>query len=199
MALPAHACYSWKAIGDENMKSKIGKLIEKLRILLADQNQYISILRKKGMTIGEGCDIDKTAYFGSEPYLISIANHVRITRGVKFITHDGGLWVARKMGLIDSNMDYIGDIHIGENTNIGWDAIIMPGVKIGKNCIIACGAIVTKDVPDNTVVAGVPAKYLETIEEYARKKEKQCIPTKYLSNEEKKKYLLRNREYQKNG
>lgn len=46
---------------------------------------------------------------------------------------------------------------------IGAGAIILPGVTVGENAIIAAGAVVTKDVSDNTVVAGVPARILRTI------------------------------------
>ena len=45
----------------------------------------------------------------------------------------------------------------------------MPGVTIGSNCIIGCGAVVTKDIPDNSVAAGVPARVIETIDEYYEK------------------------------
>lgn len=53
-----------------------------LQKALASNDGYIRLLRKKGACIGSGCFIDKTAVFGSEPYLISIGNEVRITRGV---------------------------------------------------------------------------------------------------------------------
>lgn len=46
---------------------------------------------------------------------------------------------------------------------IGASAIILPGVTIGENAIVAAGAVVTKDVPDNAIVAGVPAKILRNI------------------------------------
>jgi hypothetical protein len=46
---------------------------------------------------------------------------------------------------------------------IGAGAIILPGVTVGENAIVAAGAVVTKDVPDNTIVAGVPAKTLRRI------------------------------------
>lgn len=167
-------------------------MIKKIKILFANEEQYVKILRDGGVQIGLECIIDKTAEFGTEPYLITLADHVRITKGVRFITHDGGLWVPRKLGLIDANADRFGRIYVGENTNIGWDAIIMPGVTIGKNCIVGCGAVVTKDVPDNSVVAGIPAKVLETVEEYAEKNSNRCVNTKHMSSEEKKKWLLEN-------
>ena len=141
------------------------------------------------MKIGENCIIDKTAEFGTEPYLISMGNNVRITKGVRFITHDGSLWVPRNLGLVDKKADFFGKIVIGNNVNIGWDAIIMPGVQIGDNCIIAAGAIVTKNVPDNSVAVGIPARVLESIQEYADKKRNSCVLTKNMTSKEKKAYL----------
>ena len=141
------------------------------------------------MKIGENWIVDKTAEFGTEPYLISMGNNVRITKGVRFVTHDGSLWVPRNLGLVDKKADFFGKIVIGNNVNIGWDAIIMPGVQIGDNCIIAAGAIVTKNVPDNSVAVGIPARVLESVQEYAHKKKNSCVLTKNMTSEEKKAYL----------
>lgn len=123
--------------------------------------------------------------------MITIGNHVRITKGVKFITHDGGLWVPRELGMVDKYADKFGRIKIGDNTNIGWNAIIMPGVEIGRNCIVGCGAVVTKNVPENSVVAGVPARVIETVQQYAVKNKAICLLTKNLSAIEKREYLLK--------
>lgn len=57
-----------------------------------------------------------------------------------------------------------GKIHIRKNAWIGANATILPGVTIGENSIVAAGAVVNKNVPDNTVVAGIPAKVIKTIE-----------------------------------
>jgi maltose O-acetyltransferase len=54
-------------------------------------------------------------------------------------------------------------IHIGERVWIGGGAIILPGVRIGDDAVIAAGAVVTEDVPTATVVAGNPAKWLKSI------------------------------------
>ena len=168
-------------------------MFEKIYKKCLSNEQYINYLRRKGVKIGTGCNINKSAQFGSEPWLIKIGNNTRITQGVKFITHDGGLWTLRKMGLLNKEDVKYGNIIIGDNCNISWDAIIMPNVTIGNNCIIACGAIVTKDVPSGTVWGGVPAKQIETVEEYLEKVKIDCVPTFSMSEIEKQEYLLHNK------
>ena len=81
--------------------------------------------------------------FGSEPYLITIGDHVRITAEARFITHDGGVWVFRNEEKM-KDVDVFGTIEIGNNVHLGNDVIIMPNVKIGDNVVIGCGAVVTK-------------------------------------------------------
>ena len=167
--------------------------VEEFMVNFMNSKKYQNYLRKKGVTIGKDCEIYKTASFGSEPYLITIGNHVRINAGVQLITHDGGLWVLRapESGHSEafSRADKFGAIVIGNNVHIGTNAIIMPGVHIGKNCIIACGAVVTKDIQDNSVVVGVPAKVIETIDEYAEKNISKVIETKGLIPSEKEKVI----------
>jgi len=58
-------------------------------------------------------------------------------------------------------------ITIGKNVWIGSNAVILAGVTVGDGAIIAAGAVVTKNVPPNTVVGGVPAKIIKTITEDA--------------------------------
>ena len=54
-----------------------------------------------------------------------------------------------------------GDVYIGANCFIGIASIILPGVHIGNNCIVGTGAVVTKDFPDNSIIAGNPAKRIK--------------------------------------
>lgn len=63
------------------------------------------------------------------------------------------------------HLSLIKPVYIGNDVWIGGKAVILPGVHIGNNCVIAAGAIVTHDVPDNTLVAGVPAKPIKTLED----------------------------------
>ena len=171
------------------------KILSKLKKLIyfnfnVALNTNLREYKKKGGKIGENCEIYPNVEFGSEPYLITIGNNVRITNGVKFVTHDGGVWTLRKMKLLE-NADIFGCISVGNNTHIGWNAIIMPNVKIGNNCIIGCGAVVTQDIPDNSIAVGVPARVIKTINEYYEKNKDLCDFTKNMSPVQKKEYLLK--------
>ena len=97
------------------------------------------IARHIGVKIGHSSDIQIKS-FGSEPYLIEIGNHVQITSGTKFFTH-GAAWVLRDKY---PEIDFFGKIKIGDNVYIGNDSLILPGVAIGSNVIIAAGSVVTK-------------------------------------------------------
>ena len=158
---------------------------------------YPDYLRKQGAKIGRDCEIYKSANFQSEPYLISIGDHVRVNSGVQLVTHDGGVWVLREaqshFGDEFKQADRFGRIVIGNNVHIGTNAIIMPGVSIGNNCIVGCGSVVTHNVSDNTIVAGVPAREIESIEEYAEKTRREnYVNTKGMSREEKRHFLCNN-------
>lgn len=166
----------------------IKKIMNKLKIRYCNNQQYLAYLRSIGVVIGENCEIYKDASFGSEPYLIKIGNHERITSGVKFITHDGGVWVLRDN--YDERIDLFGKITVGNNVHIGMNSIIMPGVRIGDNVIIGCGAVVTKDIPSNQIWGGVPAHFIKNINEYYDQHLEDFDYTKQLSYLDKKKYLL---------
>lgn len=165
-------------------------LLRKLLAHILSNNKYINLLRKDGIKIGDGCVIWKNVVFGSEPYLVTIGDHCRITDGVKFVTHDGGLWTIRNIEKYNPdhrNYDILKPIVIGNNVHIGWNTIIMPGVHIGNNVVIGCGAIVTKDIPDNSVAVGVPAKVIESLDDYFQKNNSSYIDTTGMSYEEKRK------------
>ena len=55
-------------------------------------------------------------------------------------------------------------VNIGNDVWIGGNVTILPGVNIGNNVVIAAGAVVTKDVPDNSLIGGVPAKIIRQLE-----------------------------------
>ena len=146
--------------------------------------------KKRGVIIGDNTRIVTSVIFGTEPYLVEIGSNCNITDFVEFMTHDGGCHVLRNMFSEMSDIDcFKGKTKIGDNVYIGNHACIMPGVKIGSNCIIGYGTIVTKDVPDNSVVAGVPGKIICTVESYREKNNKFLFHTKNMSSAEKRVFL----------
>lgn len=148
-------------------------------------------LKKRGLTIGGGCEILNGWNFGSEPYLVTIGDNVRIAAGVNITTHDGGVWVLRRLYPELEDVDKFGRVVIGDNCHIGMGATIMPGVTIGMNCIVGAGAIVTKDVPDGSIVVGVPARVVSTIEGYREKHGHELVNTKHMGRDEKRRFVER--------
>ena len=166
-------------------------IIYKLKYRTCSFKKRAEYLRSQGVKIGSGSEIYPTVDFGSEPYLVELGDNVRITSHVKITTHDGGLWVLRNSKKLE-NADRFGKVIIGNNVHIGINSIIMPGVTIGDNVIIGAGAVVTKDIPSNSVAVGVPAKVIETIDEYYQKNKDRVVFTKNMSKQEKKDYILKN-------
>ena len=139
-----------------------------------------------GVKFGKKCKFIRPV-FGTEPYLINIGDHVEITNGVRFNTHDGSVWIFREK---NPSIEIFEPINIGSNVFIGINAIIMPGVSIGDNCIIGSGAIVTKNIPPNSLAVGVPAKVIKTSDEYFKSIQGKAFDIRHLTPQEKKLNLL---------
>jgi acetyltransferase-like isoleucine patch superfamily enzyme len=151
----------------------------------------IAYARACGVTIGNGCRWmnPSSSTFGSEPYLITIGDHVSIGGGVRFITHDGGVWIFRKEL---PRLDVIARIRVGNNVFIGHDCMILPGVRIHDNVVLGARSVVTRDIPPNVVAAGIPARIISTVEDYRRRCIEKGVETKMMMPYEKAKFLLNN-------
>jgi tetrahydrodipicolinate N-succinyltransferase len=90
---------------------------------------------------------------------------VTVTSGVQFITHDGATWLLRDE---KGRRHRLAPIEIGNDVFIGVNSIILPGVRIGNRVIVGAGSVVNRSIPNNCVVAGVPAKFIRTFDEYER-------------------------------
>lgn len=143
-----------------------GLLTKAFALLLCRLCGAEAYARHLGVTIGQGCRI-YTTQWGSEPFLITIGDRVTVTSGVKILTHDGSTWLVRDND--QNRYQHYARVTIGNNVFIGVNAIILPGVTIADNVIVAAGAVVTKDVPANSVVGGNPAKVISDFDVYARK------------------------------
>ena len=172
------------------------KILKMFSLKLANRsfkskNEY---LRKCGCEIGKGtrllCSVNS---FGTEPYLIKVGEDCLFSSNVTILTHDGGVKVLNSLNYFDGQkMDKAARVVIGNNCFIGKNATVMPGITIGDNVIVGVGSIVTKDVPSDSVVAGIPARRICSIEEYYKKNLNGFYPTGGMSMEKKKAYLLEN-------
>lgn len=88
---------------------------------------------------------------------ITIEDDVLIGPQVKLVTENHPVDPANRKSLD------LKSIVVKKNAWIGAGAVILPGVSIGENSIVAAGAVVTQDVPSNTIVGGVPAKHIKNI------------------------------------
>lgn len=159
-----------------------------LRDRLRARRDPIAWARERGVTIGERCRLlgVGSSTFGSEPYLISLGDHVTVTSNVRFVTHDGGVWVLRDE---EPKIDVFGRITVGSNVFIGLSSIILPGVTIGDNVVIGAGSVVNRDIPANSVAAGVPARVVSSLDNYRERSMQRMLLTKGLSPAEKRRVI----------
>jgi len=171
----------------------VGWIVERVKYEIAKiKGTIVEYYRNQGVAIGKNCEFMGKVSFGSEPYLVSIGDKVKITDDVRFITHDGGMYVLRNMHEETFyKADLFGKISVGNNVFIGNCVIVLPGVSIGDNVVIGAGAIVTKDIPPNSVAAGVPCRVIRAIDEYYENAQLMCLYTKGMTREEKKNYLFK--------
>lgn len=142
--------------------------VKRLFYHINSRKDPVGYARKLGVKVGERCSFTSFPDFGSEPYLIELGNHVRTSSDVAFVTHDGATWVFREEEKYKKVIRY-GKITVRDNCFLGMRCIILPGVTIGENSIVAAGAVVTKDVPAGSIVAGVPAKVVSKTDDFAEK------------------------------
>ncbi len=125
--------------------------------------------------IGSFVEIQKNAFIGSRCKVsshtficegVTVEDEVFVGHGVMFIndrhpraTADGALQTEEDWAVVPTT--------IKKGASIGSGAVILCGVTVGENAIIGAGAVVTKDVPDNAVVSGVPARFMKNVSELA--------------------------------
>lgn len=111
-----------------------------------------------------------------------MGDNVHITNGVKFITHDGGTLLFRDRV---PDLEITKPIVVGDNVYFGNNVMVLPGVTIGSNVVIGAGAIVSRDIPDNSLAVGIPAKVIKTADEYFEKLQKESLHLGHLTGQEK--------------
>lgn len=111
----------------------------------------------KNITVGEGVFINACCHFQDHGG-VTLGDGCQIGHNVVFATLNHGLAPEERVSTIPA------PIILGKNVWVGSNATILQGVTIGDNAVVGAGAVVTKDVPANTVVGGVPAKFIKSIQ-----------------------------------
>ena len=134
---------------DDPKRTLKQKIIVLLFLSVNKMNAFY--LRKiRGCDVGIMCNINRKAKIdGVNPKGVHIGDYVRISQNALILAHDD----YRKGAYLET--------YIGDHVNIGWGAVINPGLKIGNHVIVGANAVVTKDVSDGCIVAGNPAKVIK--------------------------------------
>jgi acetyltransferase-like isoleucine patch superfamily enzyme len=149
----------------------------------------VGFARRLGVTVGRDClfvGVNRET-FGSDPYLVTIGDHVGIAAGVRFLTADVGTWLFRREY---PDLDVVAPVVVGDNVALGVNAVICPGVTIGNDVAVVAGALVTRDVPDGSVVAGVPALVISDVADYRERMLKDSTDTGLLRGAQRRHRLV---------
>ncbi|MGG7200402.1 acyltransferase [Clostridium butyricum] len=132
---------------------------------------YMHKLTRLGLKVGENFQMEKGCQIDTPfAWLINIGNNVTLASKVYILAHDASC--KKHIGYTK-----IGKVNIGNNVFIGANSTILPNVSIGDNSIIGANSLVSKDVPENTIVAGNPAKIIDNLELFIDKNKERMQTT----------------------
>ena len=171
---------------------KLKKLFKSPYYFILDKISHELYAKKLGVNMGTNCHVYGKVSWGTEPWIITLGNNVHITSDCRFVTHDGATLLFRD---IEPTLELTRPISIGDNVYVGARSTIMGGVTIGNKVIIGTGAVVTHDIPSNSVAVGVPARVIKTADEYFEKAKRESIGLGHLKYEEKDKALKKYYKY----
>ena len=153
--------WDFREIGDEVIFETGVLCFHPENITLGDEIYlgHYSILKgyyKNQMLIGSGSWIGQNAFLHSAGGL-KIGKKVGIGPGVKILTSSHKLIEGINLPILDRPLEFAA-VEIEDGCDIGANAVILPGVRLGKNVQVGAGAVVTKSYPNESVIKGVPAK-----------------------------------------
>ncbi len=120
--------------------------------------EAVMVREPQNMEIGSNTSLNEFCYLHAKGGL-KIGSNVRIAPAVKMFTFNHK-FADRNTPIVDQGYE-TKPIEIGNDVWIGANAVILPGVKIGKGCVIGAGAVVSKDIPAYSIAVGVPAKVVK--------------------------------------
>lgn len=132
-------------------------------ILHIDDRSQLEIAIANGLKMGRDCNVMGECIIDpGHCWLIEIGNRVSLAPRVHILAHDAS--TKRALGYTR-----LGAVSIGDDVFIGAGTIVLPGVTIGGHVIIGAGSVVSRDIPDNSVAVGVPAKVVGSYDEYMKR------------------------------
>lgn len=145
-----------------NFARKVYNWVRK-RILGIDDRSQLEIAIENGLSVGKNIAVmGEVIIDPGHCWLISIGDDVTLAPRVHLLAHDAS--TKRELGYVK-----IGKVSIGNNVFIGAGTIILPNVHIGNNVVVGAGSVVTKDIPENSVAVGNPARVIEEFRKYMEK------------------------------
>lgn len=164
------------------MKKKFSRLVARLK-----GEQDLDKLIQRGLVVGTGFTrMGGVIIDPSHCWHITIGDNVTLAPRVHILSHDASTKVFLGYTRVENT-------NIGNNVFVGAGSIVLPGVTIGNNVIIGAGSIVSRDIPDDSVAVGNPARVVKTLSAYLEES-KQKMSSENVFGE---KYTLRNEAFGK--
>jgi acetyltransferase-like isoleucine patch superfamily enzyme len=133
------------------------------QITASDIDQSVNVFTPLYINYGKNTKIGKNVFINFDCVFldlggITIEDGVLIAPKVSLLSEGHGISPSERHSLVPK------PVHIKKNAWIGAGATILQGVTVGENAVVAAGAVVSRDVPDNTIVAGVPARVVKEVQ-----------------------------------
>lgn len=137
------------------------------RVCRPNGAEWAAYLKRRNVlhAMGDDCSV-QTNVLITDPQYVRMGNNVRLSGCVLF-GHDGSVNMLNRA--YGCRIDRVGKIDLRDNVFVGHGAIVLPGVTVGPNAIVAAGAVVSRDVPPNSIVAGIPARRVGDLDAYVEK------------------------------
>ncbi len=159
----------WTRIYNQTVETDIKEREEILKKLLGSTGEHLYIEPNFICDYGYNIFVGENFYANFDCLIldtcpVEIGDNCMLAPGVHIYTATHPLTPDER----NSGLEYGKPVKIGHNVWLGGRSVINPGVTIGDNVVVASGAVVTKDVPDNVVVGGNPARIIKSIDEQSK-------------------------------